>query len=62
MLSFLSGSEYDFVITTITGTGAQVATVATAIEKTYNSLKMLSPSELVKNRMEKYLEMGEFKG
>ena len=37
-------------------------TVAAAIEKTYNQLKMLSPAELVENRMEKYLEMGTFKG
>jgi acetyl-CoA carboxylase carboxyl transferase subunit alpha len=36
-------------------------TVAGAIEKSYKTLKMLSPSVLVKKRMEKYLEMGEFK-
>lgn len=36
--------------------------VANAIEKSYNSLKMLSPTNLIKNRMEKYLEMGDFKG
>ena len=37
-------------------------TVAGAIEKYYADLKMLSPTDLVKNRMKKYLEMGEFKG
>ena len=37
-------------------------TVAEAIEKTYNELKMLSPTDLVKKRMDKYLEMGTFKG
>ncbi len=36
-------------------------TVSGAIEKSYKSLKMLSPSDLVKKRMEKYLDMGEFK-
>ncbi|QAA81449.1 acetyl-CoA carboxylase carboxyltransferase subunit alpha [Aequorivita sp. H23M31] len=38
------------------------STVASAIEKTYNELKILSPTELVDKRMEKYLEMGTFKG
>lgn len=37
------------------------ATVAIAIEKTYKALKMLSPTDLVKKRMDKYLAMGEFK-
>lgn len=37
-------------------------TVAGAIEKTYASLKMLSPTDLVKTRMDKYLEMGAYKG
>lgn len=37
-------------------------TVAKAIEKNYNKLKMLSTEELVKTRMEKYLEMGAYKG
>src|SRR5690606_12534516 len=36
-------------------------TVAGTIEKSYNALKMLSPTDLVKKRMEKYLEMGEYK-
>ncbi len=36
-------------------------TVSAIIAKTYNELKMLSPTDLVKNRMEKYLAMGEFK-
>jgi acetyl-CoA carboxylase carboxyl transferase subunit alpha len=36
-------------------------TVSATIEKQYKALKMLSPTDLVKNRMEKYLEMGEFK-
>jgi acetyl-CoA carboxylase carboxyl transferase subunit alpha len=36
-------------------------TVASTIEKSYATLKMLSPTDLVKKRMEKYLEMGEFK-
>lgn len=36
-------------------------TVASAIEKSYKALKMLSPSDLVKKRMDKYLAMGEFK-
>jgi acetyl-CoA carboxylase carboxyl transferase subunit alpha len=36
-------------------------TVSKAIEKSYEALKMLSPKELVENRMEKYLEMGAFK-
>jgi len=38
------------------------ATVAATIEKTFLELKMLSPSDLVKKRMEKYLEMGTYKG
>src|SRR5690554_6777431 len=38
------------------------AIVAPAIQKTYKELKMLSPTELVKKRMDKYLEMGTFKG
>jgi acetyl-CoA carboxylase carboxyl transferase subunit alpha len=33
-----------------------------AILKTFDELKNLSPKELVKNRMEKYMEMGVFKG
>lgn len=37
-------------------------TVAKAIEKNYNQLKMLSTEELIKKRMEKYLEMGAYKG
>src|SRR5690554_925314 len=37
-------------------------TISSAIEKTYNELKMLSPIDLVKKRMDKYLEMGTFKG
>ena len=37
-------------------------TVSAAIEKTYSELKMLSPIDLVKKRMDKYLEMGSFKG
>lgn len=37
-------------------------TVGKAIEKNYNKLKMLSAEDLVKNRMEKYLEMGAYKG
>ncbi|HLW33660.1 MAG TPA: acetyl-CoA carboxylase carboxyltransferase subunit alpha [Aequorivita sp.] len=37
-------------------------TVAGAIEKAYASLKMLSPTDLVKKRMDKYLEMGAYKG
>ncbi|MCX7564668.1 hypothetical protein OS176_14240, partial [Xanthomonadaceae bacterium XH05] len=36
-------------------------TVSEAIVKTYDGLKMLSPTDLVKKRMDKYLEMGEFK-
>ena len=38
------------------------STVSDAIEKTYNELKMLSPTDLVNKRMNKYLEMGTFKG
>lgn len=37
-------------------------TVANAIEKAYGEFKNLSPSELVNQRMEKYFEMGVFKG
>ncbi|MEM7186894.1 MAG: acetyl-CoA carboxylase carboxyltransferase subunit alpha [Bacteroidota bacterium] len=37
-------------------------TVAKAIAKMYGELKDLSPKELVKKRMEKYSEMGVFKG
>ncbi|WP_432411498.1 acetyl-CoA carboxylase carboxyltransferase subunit alpha [Rasiella sp. SM2506] len=37
-------------------------TVASAIEKAYGEFKNLSPSELVNQRMEKYFEMGVFKG
>jgi len=36
--------------------------VARAISNTYNDLKNLSPKELVEKRMEKYSEMGVFKG
>ncbi len=36
-------------------------TVSAAIEKTFKELKMLSPTDLVKKRMDKYLEMGAFK-
>jgi len=36
--------------------------VKTAIEKNYEELKNLSPKDLVNQRMEKYLEMGVFKG
>ncbi|MEZ4795153.1 MAG: acetyl-CoA carboxylase carboxyltransferase subunit alpha [Flavobacteriaceae bacterium] len=35
--------------------------VAKAIDKAYNDLKNLSPTELVEKRMEKYSQMGEFK-
>lgn len=35
--------------------------VAQAIDGAYNDLKKLSPTDLVKKRMEKYSEMGEFK-
>lgn len=38
------------------------ATVREAILKSYDEFKNLSPKELVKNRMEKYLNMGVFKG
>ncbi|GGK24175.1 acetyl-coenzyme A carboxylase carboxyl transferase subunit alpha [Yeosuana aromativorans] len=38
------------------------AIVSNAISKSYESLKNLSPKELVENRMNKYLEMGVFKG
>lgn len=37
-------------------------TVGKAIEKHYSKLKLLSSKELVKKRMEKYLEMGAYKG
>lgn len=36
--------------------------VSKAIDSMYGKLKNLSPKELVKERMEKYSEMGEFKG
>ena len=36
--------------------------VRDAIEKSYGELKNLSPKDLVKQRMEKYLNMGVFKG
>ncbi|UAB80212.1 acetyl-CoA carboxylase carboxyltransferase subunit alpha [Marixanthomonas sp. SCSIO 43207] len=38
------------------------ATVSKAIEKVYDELKILSPKDLVNLRMEKYSEMGVFKG
>ena len=38
------------------------STVANAIEKAYDEFKNLSPSDLVNQRMEKYSEMGVFKG
>ncbi len=38
------------------------ATVANAITKEYNDLKDLSPKDLVEKRMNKYSEMGVFKG
>jgi acetyl-CoA carboxylase carboxyl transferase subunit alpha len=37
-------------------------TVANAISKEYSKLKDLSPKDLVENRMEKYSDMGVFKG
>ncbi len=37
-------------------------TVRGAIESSFNDLKNLSPEELVNNRMDKYSEMGVFKG
>jgi acetyl-CoA carboxylase carboxyl transferase subunit alpha len=37
-------------------------TVRDAISKSYDGFKNLSPKELVKNRMDKYLNMGVFKG
>lgn len=37
-------------------------TVAHAIEKAYKELKKLSPEDLVEKRMDKYSEMGDFKG
>lgn len=37
-------------------------TVANVIEKSFKELEKLSPKELVKNRMEKYSDMGVFKG
>ena len=36
--------------------------VSDAISKSYNELKNLSPKELVKQRMDKYAQMGVFKG
>ncbi|HZW78246.1 MAG TPA: acetyl-CoA carboxylase carboxyltransferase subunit alpha [Flavobacteriaceae bacterium] len=38
------------------------ATVAKAITDNYNSLKTLSVSSLIEKRMEKYLDMGDFRG
>jgi len=38
------------------------STVSKTIEKVYEELKILSPTELVNLRMEKYSEMGVFKG
>ena len=40
--------------------GAYIA-VAKAIEKAYDELKNLSPTDLVEKRMDKYSEMGEYK-
>ena len=37
-------------------------TVAKEIEKSFDELKNLSPTELVEKRMDKYSEMGVFKG
>lgn len=37
-------------------------TLGKAIEKNYGKLKLLSAKDLVKKRMEKYLEMGAYKG
>ena len=37
-------------------------TVSNTISKTYETLKNLSPKELVEKRMDKYLNMGVFKG
>lgn len=37
-------------------------TVAKEIEKSYEGLKNLSPTELVENRMDKYSQMGVYKG
>ena len=36
--------------------------VSNAIVKSFEPLKNLSPKELVKNRMDKYANMGVFKG
>jgi acetyl-CoA carboxylase carboxyl transferase subunit alpha len=36
--------------------------VSDAIVKSYNEFKNLSPKELVKKRMDKYSQMGVFKG
>ena len=36
--------------------------VSDAISKSYESLKNLSPKEMIESRMNKYLEMGVFKG
>jgi len=36
--------------------------VSNAISKTYETLKNLSPKQLVEKRMDKYLNMGVFKG
>ncbi|QFZ53442.1 acetyl-CoA carboxylase carboxyltransferase subunit alpha [Oceanihabitans sp. IOP_32] len=38
------------------------ASVSAAIVKTYETLKNLSPTDLVSKRMDKYLEMGVYKG
>jgi len=38
------------------------STVATAISKAYGEFKNLSPTDLVNQRMEKYFEMGVYKG
>ncbi|NNK27440.1 MAG: acetyl-CoA carboxylase carboxyl transferase subunit alpha, partial [Flavobacteriaceae bacterium] len=37
-------------------------TVRDTIAKSYEEFKNLSPKELVKQRMEKYLDMGVYKG
>ena len=39
-----------------------IKTVSNAIAKSYEEFKNLSPKELVKQRMDKYSEMGVFKG
>src|SRR5690554_6684416 len=50
----LGGAHYDQETT--------FETVGKAIEKHYNKLKLLSAKELVNKRMEKYLDMGAYKG